>query len=109
VSDRNPRLHQTGIPYLDAVWNVVTGCGDERLSPGCQHCYARAMTRRNLWGYDFEPLFHESRLEAPLNHRDPLRIGITFMGDLWHEGVARYVVDAVFDVMERCPHTPSST
>jgi protein gp37 len=70
VSDRNPRLHQTGIPYLDAVWNVVTGCGDERLSPGCQHCYARAMTRRNLWGYDFEPLFHESRLRFRTFGRD---------------------------------------
>lgn len=106
MSDRTRRLSKTGIPYLDAVWNIVSGCGDERISPGCAHCYARTMTGRNLWGYDWTPRFHEERLEDPLHHRQPLRIGVTFMGDLWHEAFTWDQRWQVMEVIENCPqHT----
>jgi protein gp37 len=101
-----PTLTPTDIPYLTHVWNVVTGCGDEQASPGCAHCYARAMTGRfaDVWGYDWTPTFHEDRLEAPLHRRKRAVVGITFMGDLWHRAFTDEQRDAVFDVIGMTPH-----
>ena len=35
---------KTGIEWTDATWNPVTGC--TKVSPGCAHCYAEAITLR---------------------------------------------------------------
>ncbi|HAM58774.1 MAG TPA: hypothetical protein DCQ64_26530, partial [Candidatus Rokubacteria bacterium] len=109
----------TAIPYLDEVWNVTTGCGDDIVSPGCQNCYARRMFGRHLWECPrcdgrrtietenwagamvsrdcptchgtgkatFAPTFHPERLDQPLHWRKPRRIGVSFLGDLFHEGI----------------------
>ena len=34
----------TGIEWTDRTWNPVTGC--DRISPGCDNCYALTMARR---------------------------------------------------------------
>ncbi len=34
----------TNIEWTDETWNPVTGC--TKVSPGCAHCYAEAMTKR---------------------------------------------------------------
>lgn len=94
----------TAIPYLDEVWNVTTGCGDDMASPGCLNCYARRMTSRTLWGYDFAPTFHADRLDQPLHWLKPRRVGVSFMGDLFHEAITDWQIDSVFCVMEENPH-----
>ncbi|MBM3944833.1 MAG: DUF5131 family protein, partial [SAR202 cluster bacterium] len=33
---------KTGIEWTNATWNPVTGC--TKVSPGCAHCYAEAIT-----------------------------------------------------------------
>ena len=35
---------KTKIEWTDATWNPVTGC--DRVSPGCDHCYALTMAKR---------------------------------------------------------------
>ena len=32
------------IEWTQATWNPVTGC--DRISPGCQHCYALTLAKR---------------------------------------------------------------
>jgi len=34
----------TGIEWTDRTWNPTTGC--DKVSPGCTHCYAKALTKR---------------------------------------------------------------
>ncbi|MFN9866418.1 MAG: DUF5131 family protein, partial [Pseudanabaena sp.] len=34
----------TGIEWTDKTWNPTTGC--DKVSPGCLHCYAEAITQR---------------------------------------------------------------
>jgi len=117
----------TAIPYLNEVWNVTTGCGDDVVSPGCLNCYARRMFGRNLWkcpacagsgtitrfpcgrchgtgAQNFRPTFHADRLEQPLHWRKPLRIGVSFMGDLFHEAITDEQLDNVFRVIAACQH-----
>ena len=35
---------KTSIEWTEMTWNPVTGC--DRVSPGCDNCYALAMARR---------------------------------------------------------------
>ena len=35
----------SSIEWTDATWNPVRGC--TKISPGCEHCYAETLSRRN--------------------------------------------------------------
>ncbi len=37
-------MSATGIEWTETTWNPVTGC--DRISAGCDHCYALAMAKR---------------------------------------------------------------
>lgn len=37
-------MTKTNIEWADKSWNCVTGC--ERVSPGCDNCYAIRMSKR---------------------------------------------------------------
>jgi protein gp37 len=93
---------KTGIAWTDATWNPVTGCS--KVSPGCAHCYAEALSKR--FGRSFEVTLHPERLDEPLHWRKPRRVFVCSMADLFHEQVPWEYIDRVFDVMDRCPqHT----
>jgi protein gp37 len=34
----------SGIEWTEMTWNPVTGC--DRVSPGCDHCYAQTLAKR---------------------------------------------------------------
>jgi len=89
---------RTKIQWTDATWNPVTGC--TKVSPGCAHCYAEAMTKRS--GGDFsEVTLHPDRLDQPLRWRKPRRIFVCSMGDLFHEDVPSQFIYHVFSVMRK--------
>lgn len=96
----------TSIPYLDATWNPIsmrcTPC-----SPGCDHCWARAVQRRFHREHRGEPVLVESVLQQPLHWtRKPRRIGVQFNGDIFHPSIPREMIAAVLDVVVACPqHT----
>jgi protein gp37 len=49
---------------------------------------------------------HPHALEIPMHWKRPRRVFVCSMGDLFHEDVAEWFIEAVFDVMRRCPrHT----
>ena len=99
----------TGIEWTDATWNPVTGC--TKVSPGCAHCYAEAITLRFKRGGPFLPgkttiRLHVDRLDQPAKWRRPRRIFVNSMSDLFHEDVPFEFVDDIFKVMSDNPrHT----
>jgi protein gp37 len=95
----------TGIEWTEATWNPVTGCS--KVSPGCAHCYAEALSLR--FGWSRKPWLpaharenvrlHEARLEQPLRWRRPRMIFVNSMSDLFHELVPFEFIARVFEVM----------
>jgi len=102
----------TKIEWCDEVWNVVTGCS--KVSAGCEHCYAEAMSRR--FDKDWKPWtkdnaahnvkLHPERLEQPLHWRKPRRIFVASMGDLFHgEVLGSFITAAFLTMAETQRHT----
>ena len=91
------------IEWTDTTWNPVTGC--TRTSPGCDHCYAERMAKRlqamgnPRYANGFEPTLHWDKVSEPLKWRQPRRIFVNSMSDLFHEAVPPTFVRAVFDTM----------
>ena len=100
---------KTGIEWTDATWNPVTGC--TKVSPGCAHCYAEAITLRFKRGGPFLPgkttiRLHWDRLDDPAKWRSPRRVFVNSMSDLFHEEVPFEFVREVFQRMKTFPtHT----
>lgn len=97
---------KTGIEWTDATWNPVTGC--DKVSAGCDHCYAETLAHR----FDGTPQFpngfrvtlRPDRLNQPLRWRRPRRIFVNSMSDLFHDDVPRDYVAEVWAVMAWSPH-----
>ena len=105
-------MNKTGIEYLTHTWNPMHGCSP--ISPGCKNCWANGMAKRlagiGANGYDpsdpFKVTLHHERLAEPLAVKKPSRIGVSFMGDLFHDDVPFEFMDKVFAVMALAPqHT----
>ena len=103
-------MADTGIVYLDAVWNVTKGCTPEL--PCWARCWARGMSVRlkaagvPRYADGFAPRFNREVLAEPLHMKRPRRIGVSFMGDLFADGITDEQIAAVFGVMAACPqHT----
>ena len=99
---------KTGIEWTDATWNPVTGC--TKVSQGCKNCYAKrdwarlaAMPNNVYSGREFEQVAcHPERLDQPRHWRNPRRVFVNSMSDLFHEDVPDEFVDDVFAVMGAC-------
>jgi protein gp37 len=97
VSDRSH------IEWTDASWNPATGCS--KVSPGCAHCYAEAFAERfrGVSGHPYEQGFDlrlwPARLDLPLRWREPRRVFVNSMSDLFHESISEEYIRRVFDVM----------
>ena len=111
---------KTKIEWADRVWNPVVGCSV--VSAGCTNCYAmrqaarwrndpasvyRGLTRHRpgkgaAWTGDVR-LAPEATLKAPLGWRQPARIFVNSMGDLFHESAPDAWIDQVFAVMALAP------
>ena len=97
---------KTGIEWTDKTWNPTTGC--DKVSPGCAHCYAEAITQRfpNAFPNGFNLTLHTDRLDQPLRWRKPSRIFVNSMSDLFHKDVPLEFLQQVFAVMGDTPqHT----
>lgn len=116
---------KTKIQWADATWNAIRGCS--RVSAGCMNCYAEKVAAR--FAYD-QPIDHnkppgpyfglvndrggwngrvdliEDHLLDPLRWRNPRKIFVNSMSDLFHENVPDEWIDRIFAVMALAPqHT----
>ena len=93
----------TGIEWTDKTWNPTTGC--DKVSPGCRHCYAEAITKRFPKNFPngFSLTLHPSRLEEPMRWRTPSRVFVNSMSDLFHKDVPLDFIRQVFSVIHSTP------
>jgi protein gp37 len=101
------------------TWNPTTGC--DRISPGCDHCYALTLAKRlkamgsakyqtdgdpRTSGPGFGVATHSDALTEPMRWRKPRKVFVNSMSDLFHARVSREFVSRVFAVMAVTPqHT----
>lgn len=94
----------TQIEWTDATWNPVTGCS--KITRGCDSCYAERFSERfrGVPNHPFENGFdltlRPERLSQPLKWRQPRRVFVNSMSDLFHKEIPREFIDRVFETME---------
>lgn len=95
---------QTGIEWTDMTWNPVYGC--TKVSAGCKNCYAEEIAKKNedKWGKFSEVKVREYRLEDPNKIKEPKRIFVNSMSDLFHNDVSADFIFKVFETMRRNSH-----
>ncbi|MEN6572066.1 MAG: phage Gp37/Gp68 family protein [Anaerolineaceae bacterium] len=98
-------MGKTKIEWADRVWNPVVGCTP--VSAGCAHCYAKRIYDRFYQDKPFSKVqLHRERLFQPLHWKNPGRVFVNSMSDLFHPDVPFSYIDDVFGVMTGCPkHT----
>lgn len=112
------------IEWTDETWNPVAGCA--KVSAGCRNCYAERMAarlramalashdatspylqiidERGRWTGKFVEVLE--RLMDPLGWKQPRKVFVNSMSDLFGEGVSFEYIAAVFGVMAATPmHT----
>ncbi len=102
----------TGISWTEETWNPTTGC--DRVSPGCDRCYAMTMAKRlkgmgqakyqrdgdpKTSGPGFGLTIHPDALSLPLRWRKPRKVFVNSMSDLFHAEVPDDFIARVFAVM----------
>jgi protein gp37 len=96
---------KTDIEWTDATWNPITGC--TKISPGCKNCYAERLALRlkamgnRRYRNGFGVTLHPDQLSLPLRWRQPKRIFVNSMSDLFHESVSEDYIRRVFEIMVR--------
>lgn len=113
------------------TWNPIVGCS--KISSGCAHCYAETMAKRlaamgqekyqrvigpewlgqehwavegEKYGWNGKCFLSERELEYPFHWKQPRRIFVSSMGDLFHENVPDEWIDRVMAVIALNPrHT----
>jgi len=109
----------SAIEWTGITWNPTTGC--DRISPGCDNCYALTMAKRlkgmgqakyqndgdpRTSGPGFGLAVHPDSLSAPLHWRDPRRVFVNSMSDLGHARIPQEFLARVWAVMAATPqHT----
>lgn len=96
---------KSSIEWTDASWNPVTGC--TKVSAGCKNCYAETLAKRlqamgvSNYRSGFRVALHPHMLDLPRRWRQPRRIFVNSMSDVFHELVDDDYIDRIFDVMEQ--------
>jgi len=107
----------TGIEWTDETWNPMTGC--TKISSGCDHCYAHTVAQtKTRTAYlkqlpvkdtpanredPFAPRFWPDRLMKPFTWRQPKRVFVNSMSDVFHAHFSLEQIQQVFDVMNALP------
>lgn len=112
-------MADSSIEWTEFTWNPTTGC--DRISAGCDNCYALTMARRlkamgqakyqtdgdpRTSGPGFGLAVHPDTLDDPFTWRKPRKVFVNSMSDLFHARVPLDFVRRVFEVIEATPqHT----
>jgi len=116
------------IDWTDFTWNPVTGCYNN-----CPYCYARRIAGRfrskncvpltptevvlhgcptfirqhgHPFANGFAPTFWPGRLTEPDHRRQPAKIFVCSMGELFGDWVESFWIEAILLTVHRCPqHT----
>lgn len=95
----------TLISWTTETWNPTTGCS--KISAGCKNCYAEGLSlrfKRSLLPWTEKNAeqnihLHPSRLDYPRKLKQPSRIFVNSMSDLFHRLIPDEFIARVFQVM----------
>ena len=109
----------TTIEWTEQTWNATTGC--DRISPGCDNCYALTMAKRlkgmgsakyqndgnpKTSGPGFGFTMHADTIREPLRWKKPRRVFVNSMSDVFHGSNPTANLHLIFGVMAATPqHT----
>lgn len=112
------------IGWCDDTWVPYTGC--DKVSPGCENCYALTMSNRlahmpatkKFYGDAVEKTksgkinwtgqltANLSQVGKPLGTKKPTIFFVSSMSDIFHKDMTFEMIDDLYDIMNRCPqHT----
>ncbi len=107
------------VEWTTTSWNPMTGC--DRISAGCDHCYALLFARRlrelgqpkyqrdgdpRTSGPGFDLTLHPDALALPRSWRKPRHIFVGSMSDMFHPRVPLDYIQQIVEVMRATPlHT----
>jgi protein gp37 len=109
----------SAIEWTEATWNPTTGC--DRISPGCDHCYALTLAGRlkamgqpryqrdgdpRTSGPGFGLTLHHDKISDPTRWRKPRVVFVNSMSDLFHKDVPQEFIDRVWQTMAATPRSP---
>lgn len=93
------------ISWTQDTLNPTTGC--DKVSAGCRNCYAERLALRlqamgnPSYVNGFQVTLQPRMLDRPLQWREPRRIFVNSMSDLFHDAVPLAYIKQVFDMMEK--------
>jgi protein gp37 len=109
---------KSAIEWTDATWNPTTGC--TKVSAGCDNCYAFTLANRLLSGAyrsqlpvvdthrnrtdPFAVRIWPDRVQVPKTWKEPRRIFVNSMSDLFHNEVPDEFAAECFGVMLEADH-----
>ena len=93
----------TAIEWCTSTWNPWQGC--TKVSPGCDLCYAEALSRR--WGKDFTTLHRsaDATFYAPLRWKTPRKIFTCSISDFFHKQADPWREEAWEIILKTPQHT----
>lgn len=100
-------MRTSKIEWTEKTWNPVTGCN--KVSEGCEHCYAENMSRRLCamgnpkYARGFTLCIHPESLNEPLSWYRPTTIFVCSMSDLFHKDVPFEFIDKVMLIIRKTP------
>ncbi len=95
----------TTIEWTNETWNPTSGC--ERVSPGCDNCYALRFAERfrgakgHYFEHGFDVMLRAKMLARPDGWPGHKFVFVNSMSDLFHRLIPDEYIDRVFEVMER--------
>jgi len=103
-------VNKTSIGWTDWTWNTTVGC--THVSAGCEHCYAEQIALR--FGHSKHPWIKPyetenvrvkpEKLREPFALKQPARVFVDSMSDLFHPLIPAEHIAKVFAVMAATPH-----
>lgn len=103
---------ESKISWTDATWNTIVGCS--KVSEGCHNCYAESLALRYKWSehpwaerYAAENVkLKPNKLDLPFRWKEPKRVFVNSLSDVFHPLVPFEYIDKMFAVMALSPqHT----
>ena len=96
----------SNIAWCSHTWNPVTGC--TQVSPGCDNCYALALAERyrgqKSFPVGFDVQLRPHKLREPIKWKEPARIFVNSMSDLFHRLIPDDYLRQIWDVMLNADH-----
>jgi protein gp37 len=98
-------MQETLIRWTSLSWNPASGC--EAVSPGCGHCYAKALAENKrgtpAFPNGFDLTIRPHKLREPFKQKTPSLIFVNSMSDLFWEKIDDDYRDKIVDVIEQTP------